>query len=114
MIKYAKIEGYKNLGEVGIVGSHLYQWMSEKENLEGLREVIIVRAYDVEKPIVFKGIVYSRTLRYYPLEITEDLTELEKLVGELTVVDLKDLSDVLSQFKIIHKRRNKKWLKKKY
>ena len=107
MIKYVKIEGYKALGEVGIMGSHLYQWMSEKENKDGLKTIIIVRAYDIEKPVIFKVIVFPRSLKYYPLEITEDLKELEDLVGELEVVDLKDISDVLSQFKMIH-RRNKK------
>ena len=108
MIKYAKIEGYKNLGEVGMSGTNLYQWMSEEENFEGLRPIIIVRAYDVETPVIFKGIVYSRTLKYYPLEITEDLSELESLVGELKLVDLKEISDVLSQYKLIIKRRKAK------
>ena len=109
MIKYAKIEGYKALGEVGIIGSHLYQWMEEPHIFDATRykAVIIVRAYDIERPVIFKGIVFTRSLKYYPLEITEDLKELEDLVGELEVVDLKDMSDVLSQFKMIH-RRNKK------
>ena len=101
MIKYAKIKGYKNLGEVGIMGSHLYQWMAEKANKDELKSIIIVRAYDIEKPKIFKGIVYTRTLKYYSEEITEDLSELESLVGELEVVDLKDVSDSLCQFKLI-------------
>lgn len=107
MIKYAKIEGYKNLGEVGIIGSHIYQWMEEEANKDELKAVIVVRAYDTDKPKIFKGIVFSRTLKYYPLEITEDLSELEELVGELEVVDLKEISDSLSQFKLIHRRKKK-------
>ncbi len=106
MIKYAKIEGYRNLGEVGMTGTHLYQWMEEPHIFDATRNkaVIIVRAYDIDKPLIFKGIVFNRTLKYYPLEITEDLSELESIVGELTVVDLKELSDILSQYKLIVKR----------
>lgn len=104
MIKYAKIKGYKNLGEVGMIGTHLYQWMAEKANKDDIKSIIIVRAYDVEKPKIFKGIVYSRTLKYYPEEIIEDLSELESLVGKLELVDLKDLSDTLSQFKLIKRK----------
>lgn len=104
MIKYAKIKGYKNLGEVGMTGTHLYQWMADNAIKNDLKPIIIVRAYDIDKPVIFKGIVLNRTLRYYPLEITEDLTELESIVGELTVVDLKEISDLLSQYKIIYKR----------
>ena len=104
MIKYAKIEGYKNLGEVGMNYTHIYQWMEEKEDNQGNRAVIIVRAYDIDKPKIFKGMVFNRTLKYYPLDITEDLSELEALVGELVVVDLKDISDILSQYKLIKRR----------
>lgn len=104
MIKYAKIKGYKNLGEVGMIGTHLYQWIKEEENLEGLREIIIVRAYDIDKPRIFKGIVFNRKLKYYSVEITEDLSELESIVGELELVDLKDLSDILSQYKLMKRR----------
>lgn len=106
MIKYAKIKGYKNLGEVGMTGTHLYQWIEDPHIFDAIRHkaVIIVRAYDIDKPVIFKGVVFNRTLRYYPLEITEDLSDLESIVGELTVVDLKDISDILSQYKLIIKR----------
>ena len=103
MIKYAKIKGYNNLGEVGMIGTHLYQWRAEESNKKGLKSIIIVRAYDVDKPMIFKGIIYGRLLKYYPEEILEDLSELEKLVGKLQLVDLKEISDVLSQFKLIKK-----------
>lgn len=97
MIKYADIKGYKDLGEVS---PHLYQWLS-KDDTKELRPTIIVRAYDTS-PKIFKGIILSKSQEYYPLEITEDLSELESFVGELEVVtDLKDLSEDLKGFKLI-------------
>jgi len=102
MIKYAKIDGYGALGEVG---DHLYQWIN-KDFTKELRPVILVRAY-ISKPKVFKGIVLSRSQEYYPLEITEDLSDLKSLVGELEVVtDLKELIEDLKGFKLIEAPKN--------
>lgn len=54
MIKYANIEGFNNLGEIG---SNLYQWI---EDTEDTRVVILVRTYDTDTKI-WSGYLMNET-----------------------------------------------------
>lgn len=98
MIKYAKIEGYKNLGEVQ---SHIYQWIAEEPDKEGNRVIILIKAYSVSPPMIFKGIVLGYSNSYKPINITEDLKEVESLIGITELSVLKDIDDSFNTFTLI-------------
>lgn len=95
MIKYVEIEGYKGLGECGFTGSHLYQWMSTTGDEHGNRATILVRAYDVDEPTLFKGQILMQTKQYNAEEVTaEELAPLEELLGKVKV--FTDFQEFLS------------------
>lgn len=78
MIKYAEINGYKNLGECGMF-THLYEWI-EKDKETPL--VIIVHAYEC-KPKVFKGYIFNEIEKFQDVPVIDgELSEVEKFVGE--------------------------------
>ena len=83
MIKYAEIDGYKNLGEIEML-SHLYQFI-EKDKPEPM--VILIHAYESETRI-FKGYLYNstKTYRSVPLEDTEKAI-IEIYTGKAEQVD---------------------------
>ena len=86
MIKYADVEGYKNLGEVQMF-SHLYQFMEADKEIP---MTILVHAYECET-IMFKGFVFNQTKIYKSVPLTEaEITEIEKYTGRGKQVDFQD------------------------
>jgi hypothetical protein len=78
MVKYAKINGYKNLGECGMF-THLYQWMEEDKETP---MIILLHAYEC-KPQMFKGYLFCKTEKYQDIPILNDeINELKTLLGE--------------------------------
>ncbi len=89
MIKYAKIPNFQNIGEVPIVGTHLYQFVNTTQYHNPM---IMIRAYDIETPLVWHGLLFINDLEYKNLPINDvDLTEVKSILGEYKVVeDFKD------------------------
>ena len=89
MIKYADIEGYKNLGEV-MMFSHLYQFMESNSKPP---KTILIHGYDISPARVFKGFVFKNTKTYSSVKLTDiEKTELEKYVGEIQQVDFPEFA----------------------
>lgn len=93
MLKYAKIKGFKNLGEVA---PHVYEWVEDIDlsNQMGLvPEIIFINAYERE-PIMYKGYVFSNSLEYMPIEPAfEEMEKVTKLIGE--VKNIKDFNEFI-------------------
>jgi len=86
MIKYANLEGYKNLGEIKMF-SHLYQFIEVDKDRP---MVILIHAYEDDTKI-FKGYLYNLTLTYNSIPITDkELNILEAYIGKATQVELPD------------------------
>jgi hypothetical protein len=86
MIKYVKIPGYTNLGEIQTF-SHLYQFM---ENGKETPMTILVHAYECDTKI-FKGYVFNKTGIYKSVPLTNDeLSKIEQATGKAKQVDFKD------------------------
>lgn len=83
MIKYAKIEGYKNLGELGIL-SHLYSLIQVNKETP---MIILIHAYEGNQQ-VFKGYVFNKTSTFkgVPLEAAE-AAEIESIIGKFEQVE---------------------------
>jgi len=87
LIKYAKINGYQNLGETGLV-THYYQFIEVNKDI---RRIILIHTY--EQPTqVFKGYLYekSRTYKIDKLNDNERAT-IEMYCGKVTEVSFNDL-----------------------
>jgi hypothetical protein len=86
LIKYININGYNNLGEVGLF-SHLYEWI---EKVDENPKVILINAYE-GKPKVFKGYIYTKSNQYKSVPVeTNELQEVINLVGEVEQKDFKE------------------------
>lgn len=85
MIKYAKIEGFFNAGEVGFM-THLYQWV-EKNADEPM--IILVRAYDTTMKI-WQGYIYHVTETYINTKLDKEILESNFFEGVEVVEDLKE------------------------
>ncbi len=84
MIKYAELEGYQNLGELGMF-SHLYRFY-EKESDDPV--MIFIHAYDVAPAQVFKGKVHAYERSYKNINLTDKEKEmLAKFAGDYEQVD---------------------------
>ena len=91
MLKYAKIKGFRSLGEVS---PHLYQWIEDVGQLGINPEIILINAYERE-PIMYKGYLFKNTKEYMPVEATEEeLEDVKKCIGE--VKNIKDVNEFLS------------------
>jgi hypothetical protein len=83
MIKYASIDGYKNLGEIELF-SHLYQFMEKGKETP---MTILIHAYECETKF-FKGYVFNNTKTYKSIPLTElEIKEIEKYTGTGQQVD---------------------------
>lgn len=87
MIKYAEIDGYKNIGEIGIM-SHVYQ-LIEIDKREPM--IILIHAYEGPTK-AFKGYLYNKTKKYKSVDLTkEEQKEIERFTGKLEQVDFISL-----------------------
>lgn len=88
MLKYAKIPGFRNSGEVY---PHLYQWVEDVSKLRIQPEIIFISAYDKE-PIMYKGYIDTVAKTYLPVEPTiEEMKEVYEIIGE--VKNIKDFNE---------------------
>jgi hypothetical protein len=86
MIKYAKIDGYNNLGEIQMF-SHLYQFI---ENDKETPMIILIHAYE-EDVKIFKGYVFNYTKTYKSVPINEaELNVIEQYVGKAKQIDFNE------------------------
>lgn len=87
MIKYATIEGYRNIGEIQMF-SHLYQFV---ENIEEEPKVILIHAYECDTK-VFKGFLYNNSKTFKNVELLKnEIKEIESCCGKLTQVDFNEV-----------------------
>ena len=87
MIKYATIEGYRNIGEIQIF-SHVYQFV---ENVEENPKIILIHAYESETK-VFKGFLYNNSGTFKSVDLLEtEIKEIENYCGKLTQLDFDEV-----------------------
>ena len=86
MYKYAKVEGYKNLGEMGLM-SHIYQMVElDKET----PMILLTNAY-VEKQKVFKGYLFVGNGTFESILLNDyEKAEIEKNIGKFEEVDFME------------------------
>lgn len=100
MIKFAKLKGFKNLGEMGMM-SHIYRWVRE-ENKKNL--FIFLNGYESNK----MWIGYLENKEYENVKLSENeekyiIKELSEYVGEIRrVKELKEFAE-LTQIEYIVK-----------
>lgn len=101
MIKYAEIEGYRNLGEIQLF-SHVYQFI---ENVEENPKIILIHAYECDTK-VFKGFLYNKSGTFKSVELLEnEIKKLENYCGKVTQVDFDkiiketEFADLYKNFK---------------
>ncbi len=88
MIKFMKLEGYVNIGEIQLF-SHVYQLYEENKNEPIL---ILINAYNTEKNEnkVFKGFVYEKSKQYKCVKLSDnEIDEIKKYIGGFREVDLE-------------------------
>lgn len=87
MIKYAEIEGYRNIGEINSF-SHLYQFI---ENVEENPKIILIQAYECDAK-VFKGFLYNNSKTFINIDLLDnEIEEIEKYCGDATQIDFDEL-----------------------
>ena len=87
MIKYAEIEGYRNLGEIQMF-SHVYQFI---ENVEENPKIILIHAY-VGETKVFKGFLYDNSKTFKSVKLLDnEIEEIEKYCGDATQIDFDEI-----------------------
>ena len=87
MIKYAEIEGYRNLGEIQMF-SHVYHFM---ENVEENPKIILIHAYEGDTK-VFKGFLYNNSGTFKSVELLENETKkIENYCWKVTQVDFDEI-----------------------
>ena len=87
MIKYAEIEGYRNLGEIQMF-SHVYQFI---ENVEENPKIILIHAY-VGETKVFKGFLYDNSKTFKSVNLLDnEIEEIEKYCGDATQIDFDEI-----------------------
>jgi len=87
MIKYAKIEKYKNIGEIKMF-SHLYQFIEDVGNTP---KIILIHAYECDTK-VFKGFLYNKSKTFKSVNLLDnESAEIESCCGKLTQVGFDEL-----------------------
>lgn len=80
MIKYAKLDGYNNRGEVQMF-SHVYEFVEINKN-EPI--IILIHAYSAPN-IIFKGYLYERTKTFKSVPLLDSERKvIEECVGAVT------------------------------
>lgn len=84
MIKYAKIEGFRNLGEVELF-SHIYQFIELKKEHP---KTILIEGYTHNPNKVFKGYVFRGKQTWDSVPLTPEEKEvIASCVGNIVEVD---------------------------
>ncbi|OPZ33916.1 MAG: 50S ribosomal protein L22/unknown domain fusion protein [Tenericutes bacterium ADurb.BinA124] len=78
MIKYAKVPGFVNRGEWGMM-THIYIWLEPKEH----GEILLIRAYDIAVPMYWIGKVdFDKSIITNMPHRKIDLTDVKTCLGE--------------------------------
>lgn len=79
MIKYLKLDGYRNMGECGTF-SHVYQWVET-----GKKSPIIILVHtDVANAKAFKGYLYYKTKTFVDVPLSDtEISEIEQYTGKI-------------------------------